>query len=68
MSARIYEVWSYYNGSGPTVEESYDTEEAARNHAESLADSSDTWTTEVAKLTGDDTYEIVWQSKDDDDD
>ena len=66
MSARIYEVWSYYMGSGPTVEETYDSEEAARDHAESLADSNGAWKTEVAKLTGDDAYEIVWQSEDDD--
>ena len=67
MSARVYEVWSYYHGSGPTVEETYDTEEDARDHAESLADSG-SYQTEVAKLTGDDAYEIVWESKDGGDD
>ena len=65
--AKVYEVWSYYMGSGPTVEETYDNYDAARDHAESLADdSSGTWKTEVARLTGDDAYEIEWQSEDDD--
>ena len=61
MSERIYELWR-----GDTVEDDYDNEAQAIEAAQRAADSN--WNEpdvyEVVKRTGEDTYEVVWSSRD----